>query len=184
MTSSSPLIRPFRERIQPAPLHGGFTMKDHWVWCGSVGKGEDGRYHMFASCWTKDIPFTPNWVTSSQVVRASADRPEGPYQFEEVVLPPRPGFWDGTMTHNPTLHYHNGTWILYYIGVQLEPEGDELPLQREATKEEYVQAFLKKRTGIATAPNITGPWTRRDAPLLDPREDAWEIGRASCRERV
>lgn len=125
---------PFRERLQPAVRNGGFRMKDSWIWCGSVGKGEDGRYHMFASCWSKEVPFLPNWITSCEVVRASADRPEGPYEFEEVVLPARSGFWDGTMTHNPTLHYHDGTWILYHIGLNIELDGSDAPIRRPLLK--------------------------------------------------
>ncbi len=165
---------PFRERLKPAVRHGGFRMQDNWIWCGSVGKGEDGRYHMFASCWSKKVPFVPNWVTSCEVVRACADRPEGPYEFEEVVLSPRSGFWDGTMTHNPTLHHHDGTWILYYIGVNIELDARDAPIQRAATQEEYTQAFMRKRTGIATAPNLNGPWSRRDTPILEVRPDDWD----------
>ncbi len=61
----------FYQRLQPAPAGGGFAMKDYWVWCGSVIRGEDGRYHMFASRWPKSLPFVPHWVTSSEVVRAA-----------------------------------------------------------------------------------------------------------------
>lgn len=171
---SMPTITPFRSRLQPAPIGGGYHDNEHWIWCGSVAKGEDDRYHMFASRWSKQLPFTPNWVTNSQVVRASADRPEGPYQFEEVVLPHRPGAWDATMTHNPTIHYHDGTWILFYIGLRLEVDGSDAPIERPATHDEYVQAWLNKRTGYATAPSITGPWTRVDEPILQPRADAWD----------
>jgi len=169
-----PQITPFRQRLQPAPKQGGYSEPDHWVWCGSVARGEDGRYHMFASRWSKHLPFLPNWMTNSEVVRASADRPEGPYSFEEVVLPPRSGYWDATMTHNPTIHYHDGTWVLYYIGVRLEVDGSDAPINREATWEEYVRGFSAKRTGIATAPSIKGPWTRADAPIMQPRADAWD----------
>ena len=35
----------------PAPINGGFKMDGYWIWCGSVIKGEDGRYHMFSSRW-------------------------------------------------------------------------------------------------------------------------------------
>ncbi|MGV2786981.1 glycosyl hydrolase family 43, partial [Clostridium perfringens] len=33
--------------FDPAPVAGGFRMPGYWIWCGSVIKGEDGRYHMF-----------------------------------------------------------------------------------------------------------------------------------------
>ena len=169
-----PKIIPFRSRIHPAITRGGYEEDDHWIWCGSVCRGEDGRYHMLSSRWSKDLPFVPNWVTNSEIVRASADKPEGPYRFEEVVLPPRPGYWDGTMTHNPTIHYHDGTWILFYIGVNIELDGTDAPIDRPASREEFAKAFLKKRTGYATAPSITGPWTRCDKPILQPRPDHWD----------
>ncbi len=78
----------FIDRLLPAPKGGGFAMKDYWIWDPSVIKGEDGRYHMFASRWSKQYGFG-NWVTNSEVVRAISDTPEGPYEFVEVVLPAR-----------------------------------------------------------------------------------------------
>lgn len=149
-------------------------MDDYWVWCGSPAKGEDGRYHLFASRWPKSLPFGPNWVSNSEVVRASADTPIGPYTFEEVVLPPRQGYWDATMTHNPTIHRHGDTWILFYTGARsVGPDGSDAP-PKEAISEEQYSAWLTKRIGIATAPRITGPWTRRDEPILDVRPGEWD----------
>lgn len=169
------MIEPFRRRIQPAPRGAGYAEEGFWVWCGSPAKGEDGRYHLFASRWSKSLPFTPNWVSNSEVVRASADTPVGPYRFEEVVLPPRPGYWDGTMTHNPTIHRHGDTWILFYTGTHgIGPDGSDAPPQEEITQEQFKAYWLNKRIGIATAPSITGPWTRRDAPVLDVRPGEWD----------
>lgn len=34
-------------------------------------------------------------MTHSEVCRATAEPPFGPYRFAEVVLPKRPGYWDG-----------------------------------------------------------------------------------------
>ena len=47
----------FRDRILPTEENSGFNMSDYWVWCGAVIKGEDGKYHMFASRWPKSIGF-------------------------------------------------------------------------------------------------------------------------------
>jgi hypothetical protein len=52
-------VNEFKERLLPAPLDGGFKMDGYWVWCGSVIKGEDGKYHMFASRWPSTTPFSP-----------------------------------------------------------------------------------------------------------------------------
>lgn len=155
-------------------MEGGFQINDCWVWGASAGLGEDGRYHLFAARWPKQLPFN-NWVTNSEIVRASADDPAGPYRFEEVVLKPRSGAWDATATLNPTLHKQGGTWILYYIGIHFTDEnGRDAPPGRPLTREEYRRAWRKKRIGFATAPSITGPWTRQDAPILEPRPDAWD----------
>ena len=78
----------FIDKLLPAPKGGGFAMEDYWIWDPSVIKGEDGRYHMFASRWSKKYGFG-NWVTNSEVVRAISDTPEGPSEFVEVVLPAR-----------------------------------------------------------------------------------------------
>ena len=116
-----------------APRAGGFRMDGYWVWCGSVIKDDDGTYHMFASRWPKDITFHPGWMTSSEIVRATATRPEGPYTFQEVVLPARGAqYWDGRSTHNPAITRYKDTYLLYYMGsthpLDDPPRGTLFPL--------------------------------------------------------
>jgi hypothetical protein len=77
----------FIDRILPAPIDGGYQDPDYWVWGSSVIKGEDGKYHMFASRWLKKLGFG-KWVTNSEVVHAVADTPVGPIQKHcEAALP-------------------------------------------------------------------------------------------------
>jgi hypothetical protein len=91
-------------------------MDGYWVWCGSAIRGDDGRYHLFASRWPKTVSCF-HWATHSEVVRASSDVPGGPYHFEEVVIAPRSAeYWDGMMAHNPTIHFHDGKYLLIYTG--------------------------------------------------------------------
>lgn len=139
------------DRIMPAPAQGGFAMDDYWVWCGSVIKGEDNRYHMFASRWPKKMPFHPGWMVASEIVRASADQPEGPYTFGEVVLPARGAqFWDGRATHNPSITKYGDTYVLFYMGSThpfADPKGEELILSAP----EATVARSNKRIGIATS---------------------------------
>ena len=112
-----------------------------------------------------------NWVSNSEVVLASADTPEGPYQFEKVVLPQRgPDFWDGMMTHNPTIHKHNGKYVLFYIGSTYD---FERPTER-ISQEVYGQIWNRKRIGVAVADSPFGPWRRPDAPILQPRPGKWD----------
>jgi hypothetical protein len=163
----------FIERILPAPKNGGFNMPDYWIWCGSVVKGEDNRYHMFASRWPKAFKMSPHWLFSCEVVRASSDTPEGPYHFEEVVLGPRdPKYFDGRNQHNPSIKKFGDTYYLYYFGATYDepyPAPDE-----EISHERYVEVWNRKRIGLATSKSVFGPWARPDKPLLEPRPGKWD----------
>lgn len=168
-------VKPFINRILPAPKNGGFALPDYWVWCGSAIRGDDDRYHLFASRWPKSLPFFEGYIVASEIVRAVADTPTGPYRFEEVVLPDRGSeYWDGRMTHNPTIHRVGNRFLLYYIGATYEgprPTAEELCrdpcLQRQ-------ESYPNIRIGLATAPSVSGPWQRRDEPILRPRPDKWD----------
>jgi len=123
----------------------GFAMDGYFVWCGSVIKVGD-TYHLFASRWPMDTKFPDGYRQHSEIVRATAARPEGPYQFQEVVIGARAaGKWDSAMAHNPAIYKVGDTFVLYYIGSDV--------------------GSRYRQIGIASAPAVTGPWTRRDRPL-------------------
>ena len=154
----------------PAPVNGGFSMEDYWVWCGSVVKGEDGNYHMFASRWPKTLPFHPGWGVASEIVRAVSEKPEGPYRFAEVVLSARgAGWWDGRSVHNPVIQKCDDTYVLFYMGTTY-PYPD-VPADGSLCHDSYqwLCARANKRIGIATAKSVFGPWSRPDHPSLDVR---------------
>lgn len=165
----------FRDRLLPAPVNGGFKLKDYWVWCGSVIKGEDGKYHMFASRWPKGLSFSPHWLTNSEVVHAIADKPEGPYQFYEVALLPRgEQFWDGKMTHNPTIHKYGDTYLLYYTGTTYKGPMPTPENPTSETSDLKLEAHYHERIGLATSKSVYGPWIRYDKPILDVRKGKWD----------
>ncbi len=159
-----------QERMLPAPVKGGFSMDGYWVWCGSVIRGEDGRYHMFASRWSKEYPMHPGWLVASEIVRAVSDTPEGPYQFQEVVLPARgPQYWDGRSTHNPQITKCGDTYLLYYLGTTNPFPDLKYPSVLRHEDDITVVARANKRIGVATSNSVFGPWKRLDAPILSPR---------------
>ncbi|HEU5223981.1 MAG TPA: glycoside hydrolase family protein [Candidatus Lumbricidophila sp.] len=166
----------FAELMLPAPRAGGFRMDGYWVWDGSVIKGDDGRYHLFSVRWPNDQPMHPSWLLRSEIVRAVADTPEGPYAFAEVVFESRGAeYWDGRSTFNPQIIKHGDTYVLFYVGTthpfpDIEP-GDD-PVAHEDDR--VVVARSNKRIGIATATSVTGPFKRRDAPVLLPRPDKFD----------
>ncbi|AOS44491.1 Alpha-L-fucosidase [Lacunisphaera limnophila] len=173
----APVRRPvaFRDRVLPAPLDGGFRQPDYWVWCGTVVKGDDGKFHHYASRWSRGLPFGPHWLTNSEVVHSVADRAEGPYVFSDLALPPRgEEFWDGRMTHNPVVRKIGAKYYLYYTGTTYAgptPEPGKPVTETSALK---LDAHDGERVGLATADSPYGPWQRRDQPILEVRPNSWE----------
>lgn len=175
---------PFSSRLLPAKKDGGFQMPDHWIWCASgiraVNPGEDGRYHVFASRWPKALSMEGHWPTNSEIVHASADHPEGPYIFEDVAIPRRgPQYFDGMAAHNPCIRFFDGRYYLYYVATTFDfaPPTPEHPIVFEKSATEsplWRQAWETKRTGLAVADSVHGPWKRMDEPLLHPRPDRWD----------
>lgn len=70
LMSSGQQTNTFHGKMQKVKYRNGFAMEDYWVWYGSVIKGENGRYQMFASRWPKKFPFHPSWMVASEIVRA------------------------------------------------------------------------------------------------------------------
>ena len=165
----------FQDRLLPAPVDGGFRQTGSWVWCGTVVKGDDGNYHHFASRWPHGLPFSPHWLTNSEVVHSVSATPEGPYQFSDVALPPRgPAFWDGQMTHNPVVRKIGGKYVIYYTGTTYAGERPSpgRPVAEDSALK--LDAHDGERIGVAIADSPDGPWRRFDKPILDVRPGTWE----------
>jgi hypothetical protein len=140
-----------------------------------VARDPDGGYHMFAARWPRELPFFSGYLTHSEIVHAVSMTPEGPYRFVDVVLPARgEDWWDGRITHNPTIHYADGRWYLYYIGSTYtgptpgpaDYPGGESPVTSEC--------YPNVRIGVAIADTLEGPWQRLDSPILEPRIGKWD----------
>jgi len=165
----------FRDRLLPTEERFGFHQDDYWTWCGSVIKGDDGKYHMFASRWSKKLSFEIYWLTNSEIVHAVSDKPEGPFTFSDVVLPPRgEQFWDGKMTHNPAIRKCGDTYLLYYTGTTYKGDMPDENHLITADSPKKLDAHQHERIGLATAKSPYGPWTRSDKPILDVVPNSWE----------
>lgn len=165
----------FKDRMLPAPINGGFKMEGYWVWCGSVVKGEDNKYHMFASRWRKELPMHPGWLVGSEIVRAVSDTPEGPYQFEEVVLGPRGAqFWDGRATHNPVILKYQDKYLLYYVGTTHPISETGIEKKLALGGDLHIVACSNQRIGLAIADSVYGPWKRLDEPILTTRLHSYD----------
>jgi len=94
--------------IRPIPLTAKFINDTSYIWCGTLVKSHlDHKYHLFYSRWPRKYGMSA-WVTRSEVAHAVSDSPFGPFAFKDIALPVRgKDYWDGLVTHNPTVHYYN-----------------------------------------------------------------------------
>jgi hypothetical protein len=129
-----------KDALQPAVKNGGFGMEGQYLWCSSVIKVDD-TYHLFASRWPAKYGMG-GWTTWSEIVRAASKDLVGPYKFEEVVLQKRPDHWDKSRAHNVKVVKVGSKFVMYYINTA-------------------------NQTGYAVADQITGPWMRCDAPVIN-----------------
>lgn len=164
LCTAEKIVQPGRliiERLQPVPQNGGFRMPGYFVWGGSLIEAE-GKYHLFASRWPTwttlgidaskrgNVSMLGNYRNYSEIVRAVADNPLGPFRFEEVVLSGRSGnYWDGQMCHNPKIMKIGSKYVLYYIG-----RSPQAP---------------NRKIGYAWSESIHGPWQRlaKNIPLTE-----------------
>lgn len=148
--------------LLPVPPEAKLEDPDYYVWGGSMVQDAQGTYHLFYSRWPRELGFNA-WVTHSEVARAVADQPTGPYRHVDVVLPARgKQKWDGLCTHNPTIHKFEDNYYLYYMG----NTGDG------KNTEGYNWSHRNnQRIGVAVADAPGGPWKRFDEPLIDVSPD-------------
>ena len=138
-------------------------------------KGGDGRFHHYGSRWPRGLPFSPHWLTNSEVVHSVSTTPEGPYRFVGVALPPRGAeYWDGQMTHNPVVRRIGDKYVIYYTGTTYKGERPSPGNPTTETSPLKLEAHQGERIGIAIADSPDGPWRRFDKPILDVRPGTWE----------
>jgi len=82
--------------LQPVPESARFIDPDYYIWCGSLIRGDDRKYHLFYSRWARKLGHYA-WVTHSEIAHAVSDSPTGPFQHVNGALPARGNpFWDGS----------------------------------------------------------------------------------------
>jgi hypothetical protein len=108
---------------------GIFQQDGYYVWCTSVIKGDDGKYHMFYSRWkhgkrTLDDDSMNHifngfrgWNKYSEIAYAVADNIKGPYKYVKTILKGDGDKtkWDRFTMHNPQVRKFGQYYYLYYI---------------------------------------------------------------------
>jgi hypothetical protein len=149
--------------MQPIPRTAAFRVDGYEVWGGSVVQGDDGKFHMFYSRWP--LQFGGNaWVVKSEIAHAVSDTPFGTFKHHDVALPRRgKNYWDGMVTHNPTIQRFGDMYYLYYMG----NTGDDL-----LPKGLNMLHRNNQRIGVAVASSPYGPWKRFGSPVIDVSQDS------------
>lgn len=159
----------FSKLIQPITSDNIFSDSLYNIWCGSVVKGENGKFYMFYSRWLRaDGHFA--WVPNSEIALAKADKPEGPYTHVKVVLERRGAqFWDGICTHNPAVIAHKGKYYLYYMGTTGK---SKVNMPASMQDDHWWEYRNNQRIGVAVSSSSEGDWERFDKPVLDVSADS------------
>jgi hypothetical protein len=128
------------------------------IWGSSPIITEDGKVHLFVARWPGKFSFNSAWRSHSQIARYTADSPEGPFRFQEVVLKGDGEGWDAQGYHNPNIQKVGDQFALTCIAN--DGKGRHGPNQR---------------IGIWVADKIDGPWKPANGdpgkPMLAPPED-------------
>jgi beta-xylosidase len=154
--------------VQPVPQTNKFIDPGYYVWCGSVTKGDDGKFYMLYSRWPLADGFE-SWPVTSEIAVAVSDNPGGPFKHLKVALPARgTKFWDGSATHNPAVVKHDGKYYLYYMGTSCNA-----PIKKhEAYTDNWWRYRNTQRIGVAVADKPDGEWKRLDQPVLSVSADS------------
>lgn len=166
-----PLPASARRLIEQGGSGAYVVASSEWyTWCPSVIRGDDGKFHMFHSRWSKKIGFSA-WLAMSEIVHEVADRPEGPYRFVSVVMPSTgPGRGGWFTAHNPKIKRFNGRYYLYFI----QTRGDMDDAEREAMSRvggkhpRWMEIRNRQRTFVAVANSLDGPWRITPGPIVEP----------------
>jgi hypothetical protein len=144
----------------------------YYVWGLSVIKW-NGEYHAYYSRWNKKYKFG-GWMTNSEIAHAVSPKPEGPFEFVNVVLHGRKtNGWDIINSHNPYAVVADGKICLYYISDNIKAL-----VEKEENNIEYPDSiwFTENRTfirnsqciGLAIAENPSGPFIRSEKAVVKP----------------
>lgn len=116
-------------RIGKVDTTGIFRQEGYYVWCTSVIKGDDGKYHLFYSRWKHGTRALDDdsmnyifngfrgWGKYSEIAYAVSDHIKGPYKFVKTILKGDgdPVKWDRFTMHNPQVRKFGEYYYLYYI---------------------------------------------------------------------
>lgn len=149
--------RPWADRLE----YVGIAVEEpgYHVWGSSPIVDSEGKTHLFVARWPLSSTFN-GWLTHSEIARYQGDRPEGPFEFQEVVVKGsgQKGDWDFGAPHNPNVQKVGKRYVLTYIANAGGNKG---------------QRVASQRIGMMVADRLEGPWKKLgdDGLILSPPKD-------------
>ena len=172
--------------IRPVDSVNIFTQNGYYLWCSSVIKGEDGRYHMFYSRWQHgkrlltDDPMNyifdgfSGWNKYSEIAYAVSDKIGGPYKYVKTVLKGNgdKNRWDRFTMHNPQVRKFGGFYYLYYISNSCDSTLQFGNAKYTNDWKRWLQYNSTQKIGVVKFRNfndlIAGKYQRSATPLMQP----------------
>lgn len=170
-------IEPLDPAVRQAFLEGRsaphvLTDEGWRVWCNSVIRWKDGKYHCYYSRWPEASGFA-SWLTHCEIAHGVADKPEGPFVFQNVAITSRrAGAWDIVNAHNPYAMTAEGKVCLFYCSNAIADKfpataADALPSD-EWLVENRTLIRNSQVTGVAIADDPAGPFVRSTHLVVQP----------------
>lgn len=142
----------------------------YYVWGLSVVKWK-GEYHAYYARWNKKYKFK-GWMTNCEIAHAVSSRPEGPFEFVNVVLDDRKNSgWDINNAHNPYAIIADDKICLYYISNDIKPlfENEDINYPDSVWFEENRTLVRNSQCiGVAIAESPLGPFIRSENAVVKP----------------
>mmetsp|Transcript_11041 Transcript_11041/g.22001 ORF Transcript_11041/g.22001 Transcript_11041/m.22001 type:complete len:391 (+) Transcript_11041:43-1215(+) len=154
------------ESARPSPF-SGFNEALNSSWGGSIIQDpDDGLYHMFVSRLAGHCGLNA-WAHNSEVVRATSNDPEGPFEYAETVLP--------FFAHGPSVRQMpDGSFMLMHLGCGypnraarfvegcINGTTPDAYNQKKEIEAEEIAVCSQFNVLVLTAPTLLGPWSPND----------------------
>lgn len=162
------------DKLLPIGDENIFRSKDHHNWCGSIIKGDDGKYHLFYSRWERKRGFYA-WLTHSSIARATSDQPAGPYVYQNTILDFEQNIYskgEHITAHNPKIKYFDGRYYIYFISTELTRNISNTELLATARKgnthPNWQPLRLAQRTFVLSSKHLDKGWGAPSPSLVKP----------------
>lgn len=156
----------FTPDLLPASKHGGYRNTTYASW-GGRSIEINGTYHLLASGITRHCPLS-QFSTNSQSIHAISKKPEGPYNFQNIALPP--------FHHSTTVVSHpDGGFLLFSIGIDMHHVNEHncTPPEDKDLKSNFIphsDIGPHDYMSVSYSKSIEGPWDEHIIFTTDPSE--------------